>query len=60
MKVTIILMSSKIARNDSCQPCQRLLEYMMRNPNEEIAKSLPHGVQNDESTCTANDGPLGS
>lgn len=45
---------------------QRLVEYMMGNPNEEIAKSLPHGMQklvllaHDESTCTANDGPKAS
>ena len=41
---------------------QWLVEYTMGQPNEEIAKQLPHGMQklvllaHDESTCTANDG----
>ena len=45
---------------------QRLVEYKMGDPTEEIVKPLPPGVwklvllAHDESTCTANDGPKAS
>ena len=45
---------------------ERLVEYTMGNPTEEIIKTLPPGVRrlvllaHDESTATANDGPKAS
>ena len=45
---------------------ERLVEYTMGNPTEEIIKTLPPGVRrlvllaHDESTSTANDGPKAS